>query len=381
VVADDVDGVPEGTMGQITRTHPLAITRDLATTRDAGSPDTNGPTSAANGHAGPSTDVESALRDLLRDGELDLPLPGGGATANRHRRLFELARRHSVSVARLAEAHTDAVAILHEAGREPVPGSLYGVWASVAPHQPVAPLRGELRRHESGGVHLTADKPFASGLGIVDRALVTATCDAIEPVDPAQFAHVGASMLVDVDVSGAPTVSPNLTGWRTEALRESATGRIHFEEHPVSPDHVLGPPNWYLDRVGFWHGACGPAACWAGAAAGLVDAAEKMTDDDPHRRAHLGALRADAWALAALLHAAGDEIDDDPADVERARARALSLRQTVERLVTDILDRFGRSLGPRPFVGDVDASQRWSDTHLYIRQHHAERDLEALGRG
>ncbi len=374
-VVDGRGGVPNRSMGQITRTH------SIANARDAGSPDTNGPPSGTNGHAAPGTDVETELRALHRDGELDLPLPGGGETANRHRRLFELARRHSVSVARLAEAHTDAVAILHEAGHQPAPGALYGVWASVAPHQPVAPLRGELRRSASGGVRLSADKPFASGLGIVDRALVTATCDAIEPVDPAQFSHVGSSMLVDVDVSDAPTVSPHLEGWRTEALRGSATGSISFENHPVSPDDVLGSPNWYLDRAGFWHGACGPAACWAGAAAGLVDAAERITDDDPHRRAHLGALRADAWALAAVLRAAGDEIDDDPADVERATARALSLRQTVERLVADILDRFGRSLGPRPFVGDAEVSQRWSDTYLYIRQHHAERDLERLGRG
>lgn len=361
-------------MGQITRTHPLAGSRI------PGNPGANGAPPAPTGRATAVTDVETALRALHRDGELDLPLPGGGETANRHRRLFELARRHSVSVARLAEAHTDAVAILGEAGRQPVPGALYGVWASVAPHRSVAPLRGELRRAASGGVHLTADKPFASGLGIVDRALVAATCDAIDPVDPVQSEHVGASMLVDVDVSDAPTVTPNFDGWRTVALRGSATGSISFDEHSVSPDDILGSPNWYLERVGFWHGACGPAACWAGAAVGLVDAAELITDRDPHRRAHLGALRADAWALAAVLRAAGDEIDDDPADVDRARARALSLRQTVERLVTDILDRFGRSLGPRPFVSDAEVSQRWSDTHLYIRQHHAERDLEALGR-
>jgi hypothetical protein len=47
--------------------------------------------------------------------------------------------------------------------------------------------------------------------------------------------------------------------------------------------------------------------------------------------------------------------------------------------VADILDRFGQALGPRPFVGDAAVNQRWMDTHLYTRQHHAERDLVALG--
>ena len=60
--------------------------------------------------------------------------------------------------------------------------------------------------------------------------------------------------------------------------------------------------------------------------------------------------------------------------------RALSLRHTVERLCTDVLDRFGRAFGPRPYVGDAAIAQRVADIHLYLRQDHAERDLEALGR-
>ncbi|MGB0114121.1 MAG: hypothetical protein WBP59_12930 [Ilumatobacteraceae bacterium] len=327
-----------------------------------------------------SGDVGATLRALHDQGELELPLPGRGDTAHRHMRLFELARSHDVSVARLAEAHTDAVAILLEAGHTPRSGELYGVWAS-APIPNHAPLRGELRRRAADRLELTADKPFASGLGVVDRALVTASCDPIAPVEPSATHATASSMLVDVDVRPSASVSFDTGRWTTEALRESATGSVRFTDHPLAPEDVVRGPNWYLDRVGFWHGACGPAACWAGAAVGLVDAAELATDDNPHRRAHLGALRAHAWSLAAVLRAAGDEIDRDPADVERAHRRALALRHTVERAVDDVLDRVGRSLGPRPFVGDAQVAQRWADTHLYVRQHHAERDLESLGRG
>ncbi|HSP27128.1 MAG TPA: hypothetical protein VLN74_01175, partial [Ilumatobacteraceae bacterium] len=77
--------------------------------------------------------VESDLRTLLARGELELPDPGCGQTSDRLLALFDLARTRPVSVARLAEAHTDAVAILHEAGRQPVPTALYGVWASAGP--------------------------------------------------------------------------------------------------------------------------------------------------------------------------------------------------------------------------------------------------------
>lgn len=44
-----------------------------------------------------------------------LPLPGAGHTAERHRLLAEVARE-DLSLAKLAEAHWDATAILTEAG-------------------------------------------------------------------------------------------------------------------------------------------------------------------------------------------------------------------------------------------------------------------------
>ena len=47
-----------------------------------------------------------------------LPLPGGGRTAERLSLIAETARE-DLSLAKLAEAHWDAVAILAEAGRSP----------------------------------------------------------------------------------------------------------------------------------------------------------------------------------------------------------------------------------------------------------------------
>ena len=71
------------------------------------------------------------LRSLIKD---PMPLPGDGDTPGRHRRLMAVGRA-DLSLARLAEAHWDAVAILSEAGREPAPNIIYGVWASEKPGQ------------------------------------------------------------------------------------------------------------------------------------------------------------------------------------------------------------------------------------------------------
>lgn len=319
--------------------------------------------------------VETIVRSLMADGTLVLGDPGGGHTAERHMVLFDIARRYPVSVARLVEAHTDAVSILHEAERHAEDGLLYGVWASAGPSSGAQISSSE---NQSGsGLAISGTKPFASGRGLLDRALVTAadTRPGTERADPSE-----GDLLVDVDLRGRGhhhEASP----WTTAALSGSATGAVSFTQQPIDVGDIIAPAGWYLDRVGFWHGACGPAACWAGAAAGLVDVAETLADDDPHRRAHLGALRSCLWMFEALLVAAGDQIDRSAGDVVLARSRAMSLRHRVERGVAEVLDRFGQAFGPRPFVSDEQANQRFLDTHLYARQHHGERDMAVLGAG
>jgi hypothetical protein len=74
----------------------------------------------------PTHDLSTRLRALSRNGELSLPPPGAGSTATRHAALFEFGRE-DLSLARLAEAHTDALAIFVEAGHAAPVGRLYGV--------------------------------------------------------------------------------------------------------------------------------------------------------------------------------------------------------------------------------------------------------------
>jgi len=270
--------------------------------------------------------------------------------------------RDDLSIARLAEAHTDAVAILAGAGKRAVPGALYGVWASEIPNQP-------LRVVERSGGALAIDgmKGFCSGAGIVDRALVTVRMPDHRLVN------------IDLRAHGA-TVGFCDCGWITQAFAETHTATAKFSRTPIGEYDIVGPPGWYLDRPGFWHGACGPAACWVGGAMGLVHWAGEHCSDNPHARAHLGAMESTVWAMEACLDAAGREIDADPANREAAQRRALSLRHTVEQGCVDILQRFGRVFGPRPLAFDAAISRRYQELELYIRQSHAERDLEELGK-
>lgn len=303
------------------------------------------------------TGLVMRLREITKD---PIPLPGGGKTAKRHRKLMEIGRE-SVSLARLAEAHWDAVAILAEAGRQAEPDALYGVWASEIPGQSLTLESGE-------GIHnLTGSKKFCSGAGLIDHALVTIG-------NPKQ-------LLIDIDLQNhRSALQFDYSDWKTDAFRETLTAAVSFKNVRITKREIIGTEGWYLNRLGFWHGACGPAACWAGGAEGLVDYASLQHRDDPHTMAHLGAMTASTWALRRYLEAAGDEIDEVADTSTKARKLALTVRHLVEQACSDILRRFPRAYGPHPLAMNEEVSKRYQEVDLYLRQSHAERDLESLGR-
>ena len=125
------------------------------------------------------------------------------------------------------------------------------------------------------------------------------------------------------------------------------------------------------------------AACWYGGARGvgrtlLAAAAER--DVGPHALAHLGAVDIALHTARSALDAAAAEIDADPADRENGgRLRALRLRALVEATATEVMHRVGRALGAGPLSHDEAHSRRVADLTVYLRQHHAERDLAELG--
>lgn len=303
----------------------------------------------------------SLVRQWLDAGELNLPLPASGDTVGRWLKLAEFTEVDVVA-GRLAEAHTDAVAILAELGGPSAqPGQLWGVWAAEAPgHRLTA-------GHDGDGVALEGVKPWCSGAGLCSHALVTA-----HGVD-------GNRELFAVDLA-QPGVTPLASSWRNAGMATSDTRSVSFGDAPAMP---IGAPGDYLARPGFWHGAIGVAACWLGGAravaAPLYERAASGCAGD-HTLAHLGAVDAAFAAAEATLAAAADHIDADPdnrsglAELIARRARAV-----VESAVEEALARTDRALGPGPLCLDERHARAVADLTVYVRQSHAERDLAALG--
>lgn len=289
-----------------------------------------------------------------------LPVPGRGHTGDRFAALFEHGRT-DLELGRLAEAHHDAHAIAAELNCELRPDAVYGVWAASGP-DPLTVVRRD------GALALAGIVPWCTGVGIVDRALVTARTSTDD-----------APILLDVSV-GDGSVVDDAAPWAATAFASTHTATMRFDT-VVEESAMVGGAGEYLTRPGFWHGAIGVSAVWAGGLRGLFELhLARWKRHDEHSVAHLGSAYAATRATHAALVAAAVEIDADPTKYAVAQARARSVRHTVERLCTSAMDDLAVGAGPEPLAHDPAIIERTQQLQLYIRQCHGERDLAPLGR-
>jgi hypothetical protein len=300
------------------------------------------------------------LISMLHDGELSLPHPGDGDTTRRWATLTGWGR-WDLPLARLAEGHVDAVAILRELGGRPHPGARYGVWAA-RPGGVGACLVGAARRRR-----LTGTVRFCSGSRDLDRALVVAT----------EGTEARTTLLVDVALDRSK-IRVDDKSWAALGMRASETFDVTFDDLPIADEDVVGPPGGYLERPGFWWGGGGVAAVWLGGAAGVLDdVLDVLGSVDEHRLAHIGALHTELQAVDALLVRTAEAIDADPSHAHRTAV--WTARAAAERVCRSVVDRAPVAAGVTGLVDSPTLSARLADLQIYVRQHHGERDLAALG--
>ena len=296
----------------------------------------------------------STVRAALAGGLLDLPAPGAGHTVQRWSALAALAAA-DVTLAKLGEAHADAVAILAELSGPPVGQDLWAVWAAATPL---------LRADPDGpGWRLTGRKPWASGSTCCGRALVSA-------------AAPDGDRLFAVDVAD-PGIAVEPGTWPSVAMSGTASATLALDRVPAEP---VGGPGDYVERPGFAAGGAGIAACWYGGAVGVAaPLLARVRDDgtDPYRNAALGAVHAALVSARCALDDAARWVDGHPGG--DAGPVAGTVRAIAESTAAAVVDRVGRALGPTPLAADRAHSRRVADLTLFVRQSHAERDLAGLG--
>ena len=297
------------------------------------------------------------LQRMVEAGLDQLPLPGSGMTLQRWQQLA-LVAGHDLGLCKVYEGHTDALATMRELGAKPVPpGSTWGLWAAEPPNARV------LLRVVDGRSLISGRKAWCSGAGVVSHGLLTA------------WDEQGGQQLVAVDMQ-QPGVSVSREGWEAVGMAATASVDILFEHVPCTR---VGQPGDYLRRPGFWQGAIGIAACWYGAAYRLAEFLRQQCAKraEPHALAHLGAAQAALFGARNTLIVCAGLLDEAPTADRQALAR--QTRAQIEECAEQVLRHVGRALGAGPFCKDPHFARLSADLPVYLRQSHAERDLEALG--
>jgi alkylation response protein AidB-like acyl-CoA dehydrogenase len=263
-----------------------------------------------------------------------------------------------LTVARVVEPHLDALLILREAGQAAPPGR-YGVFAAESPGT------GVIATESGGRSRLNGIKPWCSLPEVLDHALITASTPAGRRL-----------FLVDLQAEG---VRPCPSDWIARGLATVRTSDVEFSDAIAVP---VGEPGWYLHRPGFAWGGIRVAACWAGATAALTQylrhAIAARPSPDPIRLASLGRADVATWTATLALTAAAAQIDSGSAIGETSTRLAARVRAVVADAAETVLREVGHALGPAPLAFEEAHARRVADLTLYVRQHHAERDLAAL---
>ena len=302
---------------------------------------------------------------LLREKRLDqLPMPGEGSTLERWQALSAVGQ-FDLSLTKLFEGHTDALAIIEEIDQDGVQVA-EGAWCVWAAETPAG--RTTIHPGYDGTVLLSGAKHWCSGAVTGDHALLTAW-------DPdGSVPHLVAVAL------NQPGVVIDASHWKAVGMASSMSVRVAFLGATA---RRVGGPGEYLSRPGFWHGGAGIAACWHGGAVGIAAALRKSllspnaSEASSFKLASLGKIELAIEDTAATLRQAAAWIDEHPLlDASRV---ALTARLSAERCAKCVINEVGKAMGATPFCLDEKFAKAAADLPVFIRQSHADRDFAALG--
>lgn len=275
---------------------------------------------------------------------------------------LEALGRTDVPLSRLTEGHVDALRIHAQAGTTPSAGCLYGVWASRSRGTGIRAGRSD------AGWHLEGTLRFASGAGLLDRALVPVWLDD------------ETSVLLDVPVRDWPVDD---SAWQTSAMRLSHSHTIHLDHDVHDEDAAqVGDAGFYLGRPGFFPGGVGVAAVWVGGAARVADLVRQHVGEvapSPAVQLRLGHLRTELVTAAAAVAVAAHRLDTGDVPPDELQALATETRAVVGAAVRRLLDQGRAVAGPAGLAFDGPLTHAVDDLDLYVRQQSTDGDAMFLG--
>ena len=281
--------------------------------------------------------------------------------------------RANLSVARLFEGHMNAVKLIALYGDDRQRaasaaqvrrGALFGVWGADDPDDPVK------MTCEDGEIHLAGAKRFASGLGLVDRAIV------IVPDGDG-----GPYMLL------APTDAverSDVTGWKMAGMRATRSGRYDFRGLVLANDSLIGQKGDYLREPHFEGGIWRYCAAHLGGAEALyktmlAELAARGRTDDPDQRRRIVACATALETSRLWIQRCAREIEADDAPPGKATL-ALLARQITEVSCRTAMEIVDRCLGMTAHEEGSAVERMKRDLSLFLCQAAPDAKRERAGR-
>lgn len=317
------------------------------------------------------------MRGLAHEGLLAAPVPvahGGKGLGDEPgaRDLCDVLRivgRGSLAVGRLYEGHVNALQLIGRYGdpsgraclfADARAGHLFGVWNTES-------AKDGLVLEDPVGLRLRGGKTFASGAGFVTRALVT--------VRPA-----GRQEPLMLVVPLEPGTRADLSEWRAQGMRASATGTVDLTGLVVTQDAILGGPDDYHAQPYFSGGAWRFAAVQVGGIEAVLDIwrahlLETRRGDDPLQLARLGEGLIAAESARLWVERAAALVQEDAQEADRIVSYVNLARLAVERVGLDVLQLAQRSVGLQGFLCEHPLERLSRDLATYLRQPAPDRAL------
>ena len=265
------------------------------------------------------------------------------------------------SLGRIFEGHMNAVKLValyaHDSVAKGVfatisKGALLGVWGADFFGAPV-----EISSRD-GTDYLVGTKQFASGLGLVAQAVITARNQS------------GQSQLLLLPTEDLGR--QDRTAWQMSGMQATASGHYDFEGLPIGEGAMVGAPDVYSIEPHFQGGIWRYCAVHIGAAEGLTSAfcrhlMDTARANDPIQRARLAkAAVAVATGRLWVEHAAHcvEAVDASAS----AAVQSLMARDAVEAACLEVIALVEQGMGMAAHRAGSEADRLRRDLRLYLCQ-------------
>ena len=284
-------------------------------------------------------------------------------------------------VGRLFEGHFNAVQLINEYGTDTqierlfgeaiLKNHMFGVWNTEAADgvKIIATTNGNFR--------LTGSKIFASGVGYVNRPIVTGS-----------LPDGGWQMFV-VPMEQVK-VSIDNSWWNPLGMKATRSYRIDFSAVELNKNDLIGNANDYYQQPFFSSGAIRFTAVQLGAAEKLLDLTrqflgELKREKDVFQQIRLGEMAIAVESGNLLLKKAARKFDDylrdrNPEKNDLSLAYSGMTRTAVEQICQDVMIRSERSIGSRGLMKPYHFERIIRDLTIYLRQAAPDETLTAIGK-